>query len=188
MSILKNIFRFKTDQKPELEMNLTETTQPSNSNTFPSKDLFIEEQYLEEKEQQKESANLITQYLDKDFYQLGVNEGFTMHSNEAAQSRIKIIKSDFRNILNQLMNKNSENILKLKNTAIEVADISKELKEKIENQIEFLTEENLKFNQEKIYSSEGEGLVMSAIHNYRQGFTSGLKSHLDMENLLIKNN
>ncbi|WP_323027486.1 hypothetical protein [Gelidibacter japonicus] len=178
MRTLKKLFGFRDLKNPH-ELNSTH---------IPSKELFIDSSIPNEPgATEKISTNSINIFLNKNYYQNGINDGFSMHSNEAAHSRKQAIKSDFRNLLVQLINQNKEDILHLTNSTVEVANLSLELKEKLENKIQFLSNQIDEYNQQMELSSQNEGLVMSAIHNYHQGFLSGMKSYLEMENLIFKN-
>lgn len=160
----------------------------SQPNQAPTKDLFIDDSHPNEQRVLKKfNSELISDYLNQDYHQIGIQEGFSMHSNEAAESRKQLIKSNFRNLLNQIIDKNREDILKLSNSLIEVSELSKELKEKLENKITFLKSEIDDLDLQKQLSAENEGLVMSAIHNYHQGFLSGLRSYFEMEKIINKN-
>ena len=182
MNIIKKLFG----------INKNETTATELMNT-PSKELFIDDSFpydiMEEETQKPQSvkSDLISDFLDIDYYQLGVNEGFSTHSNESAQSRKKLIKSQFRNLLNSDIERKKEVVLQLENSGIDVADISMELKEKLENKIHYLNKEIEDLKEQKLLSSQDEGKVMSAIHQYHQGFLSGLKNYLEMKKILTVN-
>lgn len=187
MKTLKELFGLKVNRKPSTEFDELKKANSFDSKHIPSKELFTDNSILEEHEATKRiNSDPINVFLGKNYYDIGVREGFSIHSNEAAQSRKQAIKSDFRNLLTQLINQNKEDILRLTNSAVEVADLSLELKEKLENKIEFLNHQIEKYNQQMELSSQDEGFIMSAIHNYHQGFLSGMRSYMEMEKLITK--
>ncbi|MBF8149263.1 hypothetical protein ITJ86_05110 [Winogradskyella sp. F6397] len=188
MKTIKRLFGLNKESRKSQGFKNSDPIGLSESTHLPPEELFIDNSSPKEsREVKKVHSQLINDYLNKDYYQIGIQEGFSMHSNEAAQSRKQLIKSNFRNLINEIIEENREAIFNLSNSLIEVSDLSTELKDKLENKIEFLKAEIDDLDLQKQLSIEDEGLVMSAIHSYHQGFLSGIKSYLEMDKIINNN-
>lgn len=184
MNIFKSLFRKSNKTNDEVSID-TDIHNANSSNSIPE-DLFIDTSVPanESIDEDNSPQRLLNQFLEKDYLQQGQQDGFHYHSNEFSEIRKKTFRSEFRNLIDQVIEVHKQSVLDLEVSLIEVAELSKETANKIINRIHFINDQINFLNQQKKLSVENEGWIMSCINSYHQGFISGVSAYLDMSNLL----
>ena len=131
------------------------------------------------------SKNPLTNYLNDDFHIKGYEDGYRHNCLDKMESKIKLIKSDFRYQVDILIGEE-----RLKKSAFEKALISMDgIKnrhtEKLEHSLRSAKNIIERLEEQKVLSAEGEGLVMKAINQYEDGFLEGTKDYHE-EELFLK--
>ncbi len=191
MSIFKNLFGVKTKVENPLNSNteVLETFEEPKTN-IPAMDLFIDnEPPVKETPLKSSSQSNISNFLDRNYRSMGINDGYEYHSSETLEIGKKKIRSEFQLIIDQMMQEKSENRLQMRMMLVNVERISIETTRNLDLTIEELNASIALLEKQKELSAENEGWVMSAIHGYHQGFVQGLNDYIAGENLLnsIKN-
>lgn len=187
-----NLFR-KTTKTQELpDLSVLERNQDSDNATrvAPTVDLFVdnEEPAFKIKSEEK-PKNRIMELLNRNFHAMGINDGFEYHTNDTLDTGKMKIRAEFQLIIDQEIQEKREKLLQMKILVVDVRKINEETRERLELNIEELNCSLDLLQRQKELSSEDEGWVMNAIHNYHQGFIQGLNDHIAGETFLnsIKN-
>lgn len=190
MNIL-NLFGKKPQTTESIKINdLSEPLiiKPEAENT-PPLDLFIDNEPPQSDEKLVEQQSKINLFLNRNYHALGVNDGYEYHSQETLEIGKKKIRAEFQLIIDQSIQEKYTSRLQIKNLIVDVAKLSEDVKQKLENTIEELNSSLELLQKQKELTIENEGWVMNAVHSYQQGFIQGLNDFLESENLLnsIKN-
>jgi hypothetical protein len=170
---------------PETKDNLITTT----ADKTPDMDLFIDSEEPSIKTVQVQQQSKITQFLNRNYHALGVNDGHEYHSSDNLTIGKRKIGAEFRLILDHEIQEKEEKRLQLENLITDVSGVSPLTLQKLHNTLQKLCAAIDKLEKQKELSIEEEGWVMNAIYSYQQGFTQGLTDYIDSEELLnsIKN-
>lgn len=170
----------------ELSEELIMKQEPENT---PSLDLFIDNEPPQTDQKLVEQQSKINSFLNRNYHAIGLNDGYEYHSQETLETGKKKIRAEFQLIIDQSIQEKYTSRLQIKNLIVDVAKVSEEAKQKLENTNEELTSSLELLHKQKELSIENEGWVMNAIHSYQQGFVQGLNDFIESENLLnsIKN-
>jgi hypothetical protein len=114
-------------------------------------------------------------FLKINYSTLGFSDGYESHSTDLLARKISILKSEFRQIIDESIDNRKQEVFQLRNQLIETRGLSDRLVEQLELRIQEIKEVVAKLEREKELSSEDEGLVMNAIHQYHEGFLRGCK-------------
>lgn len=165
------IFRRNTQQKSVQTSPIGTIEQPvlpvSDNDIIPREDSNAASQ-------SPQTASKISQYLERDFASVGYYEGYRMPNAEFLENQLKLIRSNFRLLIDKDIDSMRSSIWKLKIHLIEVTGISErkenQLKEKVIHYETLLHELDL----QKVLSIEDEGMIAPAISSYKSGFLRGL--------------
>jgi hypothetical protein len=191
MSTFFNFFKKnkKVDSVPSQEGLTKELIEPLNA-IIPMEDLFVDNEEPFTKPETSEIAlNEISEFLNRDYQKIGLNDGYEYHSKETQQMGESKIKAEFHLILDKSMQVKNEIKLQMKNLLVDVNNISSDSSKKLENTLEEIYSSINLLQKQKELSIENEGWVMNCIHSYRKGFLQGLNDYITGETLLnsIKN-
>jgi hypothetical protein len=179
MSFLSKLFgkRPTEELKSQMEHNAETAINPNGEIT---KDLFVDEHPPVATEETNNDSKLTT-FLNQNFRSAGVREGYEYHSFISLESNKKRIKAEFRLIVAQMIDEKNGDIYKLKNYLITIDGISNSHTKQIENRISELQSITNKLQREIELSIEDEGLVMSSIFSYHEGFIQGMGNYQETE-------
>jgi hypothetical protein len=194
MNILKSLFKRSGANRP----SSVETFAPPSSSLIeleqekkPPFDLFIDNEPPQERQEESnyETKSKISTFLERDYHSIGINDGFEYHSHENLQSAKDKIKTEYKLIIDKMIQEKIEKIFQLRIMLSNVDRISDVTQKNLELMIEEIESSISRLQQQKDLSSVDEGWVMNAIHSYHQGFVQGLNNYLASENFLksIKN-
>ncbi len=192
MNFLSKFFDNKTKTNNPIKM----ITEPKSiavetpEENIPPVDLFIDNEAPQpEKQAATETESKITVFLNRNYQSMGINDGYEYHSQETLETAKKKIRAEFQLIVDQSIQEKFGNRLQMKNLVVDVAKVSDDARQKLENTIEELNSSLNILQKQKELSAENEGWVMNAVHSYHQGFVQGLNDYISGENLLysIKN-
>lgn len=186
MNILKNIFRrpVKNSEAVVISDFKTEIL-PQEEQQDILKELFVDEMPPQAKIQKAEKKrSRFSEFMERNYQQLGINDGYETGTQELMDSTIKKIKSEFIIILDQMIEEKRLSIVNLKNQIPAIGTLSPLLVQQLENTIEVTKDSIAELQKQKELSIENEGWVMSGIHSYKSGLLSGLQTKLEENNLL----
>jgi hypothetical protein len=186
MSLITRLFgpRPKTPQQSDV---VPSVVTPSTEETMPT-DLFVDNNAPVSESASPEQINIVGDFLDQDFFNLGARDAFNFHSNELLESRKKEIKSQFNYHLDRAIQEKRTKRLQLENLFVEMSPVSGELKDKLVNSINELDHSLELLQQQKELAALDEGWVMSPVRKYHTGFLQGMHDYLDTEKLLLSSN
>jgi len=122
---------------------------------------------------------MLEAYLKQDFNRKGYDDGYNYHSSEMLENRLKLLRADFRLTIDLKLDQTRQEILKLENHKVDMEGLSERLVKQLENKVATLLENVKRLESEKGKSSMDEGLVMTCIHNYRDGFMRGSDAYME---------
>jgi hypothetical protein len=171
-------------------MNLNEDTQSDNTmndNIIPEH-LFVEKSMpANEPEPETQQKSKLTEFLDRDFQAIGYKDGYRYSNADVMDNAMRLIRCEFRETIDRMIEDCREHISKLQNQALELRHISLKAEEKVNARIVQIKETITKLGTEKENSAMDEGLIMKTIHLYRNGFIRGVNDNND-ELLLMSYN
>lgn len=173
MSIL-NFFR-----RSKQNIDQPAITEPQLSVIEPVKmvdhDLFVEEQEPNQNIPEKKVANPLETFMEQKFEWDGYNDGYSYPDTEYLETKLKLIRADFRFAVDKYLDIKRSELGELKQHVIKTAGISVRLEEQLREKVKFMETNIHELDVQKILSAEGEGIVSSAIHSYRLGFIKGVE-------------
>lgn len=184
MSFFSNIFGrngHKTQNGSEAEFTHSFQGEP-DMKSFEN--IFVNpEPPAKEKETNQRIGSGLEEFLVREYFQMGYEEGYKTHSAEAKNARINVIKSEFRQIMSRKIDQLRQEVLALEDHLIDVEGVDQRLEKKIIKRIDYIKERCDEYEKEKALSVEDEGLVMEAIHKFTDGFIKGTQMYTE-ESLL----
>ena len=178
MKTLIDFFKKEKTSKPmsdESDGSITSEF-PGNFASIINENLFTDKNPPSEEPQVVVKVESILQnFLDQDFFNNGYQEGYHNHNQDMITSRTKQIKSEFRYIVDQVIETKRTKITELQCQCLDVDEVSDRLRRKLQIHIESTSSSIDKLEKEKELSVGEEGLVMHPIHKYRNGFIRGLE-------------
>lgn len=172
-------------------MNFSHNNNQLNENmngATVSEKLFVEKHApSEQKESTNQHGSKLAMFLESDFRSIGYRDGYRYSSADVMDNSMRLIRSEFREIVDHMIEECRGIISQLLNQAVELRHISLKGDEKLTIRIEMIKETIVKLVQEKENSTMDEGLIMKAIHQYRDGFIRGVNDNND-ELLLMSYN
>ena len=143
--------------------------------------IFVDNNPPQGNEVKEDDSVGIQDFLAMDFFHMGYDDGYNWHSNEMLTTKLQVIKADFRQRLDMKSDEVRSEILGLENKKLEISGLLDQLESKIDN----ITAEKRhilqKIKVEKELSAVGEGLVMTCVHRYREGFLKGTNAYMEEE-------
>lgn len=177
MSFLKNLFG-----KTNPETATTDVLNPvknEESSFNVNENLFVNHTPPKMEEEAAKVESMIQIFLGLDYFGNGYKDGYNRHSNEILEIRIRAIKSDFRMNLDLKIDQVNQDILNLENHKVEIREMSGELAEQFEIKLNGKREIVARINKEKERSALDDGLVMTCIHKYREGYLQGTNAYME---------
>jgi hypothetical protein len=156
------------------------TMVPLNQEMIPAinEDLFVDSKApVQEKEEIRNDGNDIQAFLEQDFHGTGYHDGYTYHTLEMLNNRIKGIKATFRLQLDLAIDRRRMQMLELRTHGIELEGLSESMIRKIEAVEADYQSMITRLEKEKELSAVEEGWVMKPIHEYRDGFLRGCQAY-----------
>lgn len=180
MSFFSNIFG-KNGKK---SINGLETGQSDPLLTGPNlksfENIFVNpEPPVQEKADNQSSESALEEFLARDYYAMGYDEGYKTHSAEAKINHINVIKATFRQIMSRKIDQLRQEVLSLENYLIDVEGDDKRLEMKLNNRIKYIMDRCGELEKEKALSVDDEGLVMEPINKFANGFAKGLQIYTE---------
>lgn len=164
-------------------MNTNDINQDNLSNMnegFISENLFVEKNDpATEMEKGAEQSSKLAEFLNRDFRTLGYRDGYRYSNADVMDNAMRLIRSEFREIIDHMVEDCRETISRLQNQAVELKHISLKAEEKVNARIIMIHETITRLVVEKENSAIDEGLIMKAIHLYRDGFIRGVNDNND---------
>jgi hypothetical protein len=140
--------------------------------------LFIEKEApLTSNETASSTDSKLAKFLNTDFKGRGYRDGYRYHSVDIMDNSKRIIRSEFREIADNMIDDLNLMNSKLQKHLVDVKHLSAKAQEKVANRIGEISQSILRLQQEKENSSADEGLVTKCLHMYRDGFMRGLEDY-----------
>jgi hypothetical protein len=191
MNIFKSFLQSPVNQKESTTFAIPETTTiEAPKEIIPPFYLFIDKEAPQpEQRVNVEAQTVISLFLSKNYYSMGINDGYEYHSQATLEMAEKKIRAEFQLIVDQSIQNKTDKKLEIKIMVVNVRNISDETRENLELTLEELDAATALLQKQKELSAENEGWVMNPIHSYRQGFVRGLNDYISGERLLnsVKN-
>ena len=144
------------------------------------KDLFVEEHPPQDVvEADPRTESILNVFLEKNYGVRGFNDGYQSRSNEVLENNLLRIKSEYRIILDQMIDKQGGEIFSLRNELIISKSLSERLPDQLKLRIEELQSLISKLENQKELSIDGSGWVSLPIQNYADGFRRGTLAYED---------
>lgn len=139
--------------------------------------LFVEEHQPDMVSVSQKQGNHIEKFLEQNFEWQGYNEGYSHPEADFMDTKLSLIKANFRIAIDKAMDAKRTELGELKLHVIKTAGISSRLQAQLNEKIK-LHEVNIhELDTQKILSIEDEGIVSSAVHAYRLGFIKGVEKY-----------
>lgn len=171
-------------------MNFNENNQSDmnmNDGIVPEH-LFVEKNVpTNEPAPETQLSSKLAEFLERDFRAIGYRDGYRYTNADVMDNAMRLIRCEFREISDHMIEDCRETLSKLQNQAVELRHISVKTEEKVNIRIALIQETITRLVVEKENSTMDEGLVMKAIHLYRDGFVRGVNDNND-ELLLMSYN
>ena len=142
-----------------------------------TQDLFVDNNPPSPEAPDQAQQIKISTFLDRDFHRKGFEDGYSWHSKEMLDNQIKSTKAEFRYFLDQKIDELHQTILKITDQKISAAGLSDTMTQQLQLRIDLLDVNIQRLEREKISSFDEEGLIMKAIHQYRDGFIKGMETY-----------
>jgi len=137
--------------------------------------LFVDEQEPEMKTPIKKQVNHIEEFMDQKFEWQGYNDGYGYPETDYLETKLRLIKSDFRFAVDKYLDAKRSELGELKLHVIKTAGISTQMEAQLNEKIKQLEINIHELDTQKILSVADEGIVSSAVHAYRLGFIKGIE-------------
>lgn len=122
-------------------------------------------------------VNPMKTFLGANYMAKGYNDGYYYHSADVMDNNLKVIKAEFRQLVDILVDEKQREIYLLKDSFIESEGISDRTQRRLENRILELEGMVGQIALEKDLSAFGDGLVSGPLNSYQDGFTRGLEKY-----------
>ena len=182
-TILSKIFGNKPKQELTVSAEVMENQVLDAIPNIPE-NLFIDKNQPEIMEEIPEVETSLKKFLDKNHQGYGERDGYRCHSLVMLESSKKQIKSEFRLIIDQMLQEKQLRVFELKQLIVQLSGISETTIQQLRNNIDELQSAIEVLEKQKLLSSEDEGWVMVAVHSYHIGFMVGLEDYIQSESLL----
>ena len=168
ISNLFNLFR-----KPTTKVEDTHTSGLAND---VMEDIFVDNTPPVSEEPVK-PVNPMKTFLSTNYQAKGYNDGYYYHSADVMDNNLRLIKAEFRQLVDVLVDEKQREIYVLKDSFIESEGISDRTQRRLENRIQELETMVRQLANEKDLSAFDEGLVSGPLNSYQDGFTRGLEKY-----------
>lgn len=116
-------------------------------------------------------------FLDTNYQFKGFNDGYNYHSTDVMNNNLKVIRTEFRQLVDILIDEKQQEIYLTKDSLIESEGISERFQRRLENRIQELEATVRQLTNEKDLSAFGEGFVSAPLSCYQDGFARGLEKY-----------
>jgi hypothetical protein len=186
MNWLSKLFRTNRNGHPSIQEEQAGAGQSADSSPSVPEDLFIDNETPgAATDNQVLAGSDISRFLDRDFRSQGLREGYHAHNNEWLTTAVRQIKSEFRLEADRVIDGKKAERQQMEDLRIETEGVSEISRKRLEAKISQLDRDIVDLEQQKKLSADDEGWVMTAIHQYLQGFTEGMQLYLDEKTLGI---
>jgi len=158
--------------------NISETASSPETKEMPrivDKKLFVEDQVPELETSTKKHNNPIEIFLGQNFEWQGYNDGYSYPETEYLETKLKVLKADFRLAVDKCLDVKRAEIGELRLHVIKTAGISPRLESQLKEKITLVEINIHELDMQKILSAGDEGFVCTAVHAYRLGFIKGIE-------------
>jgi hypothetical protein len=156
---------------PEIPENLFVEKEEPNGGTLP---------------QAKETESELSNFLKFNFHTRGYDDGYRYHSTEIRDNSKRMIRSQFREIIEKMIDRRRASLSQLQQHHVDMLSISSKEGEMVSVRIREFIDEIAKLENEKELSAMDEGMVTKALHMYHGGFIRGVADY-NTETLLLGN-
>ena len=176
MSFLSNLF----GNNHKSNANEGEHLQVEASDLSSFGNLFVNPEPPGETESKEHTEKVaLDEFLSRDYYRMGFEEGYKTHTSEAKSARINVIKAEFRLIISRKIDQLRQEMLTLEDHLIDVEGMDERLDRKLRRRMEYMQERCSEYENEKALSVEDEGIVMESIHKFNDGFVRGTQMYME---------
>jgi len=160
------------------DMNQINETNMDRNEGFIPENLFVEKNApVRESESEAQQSSKLAEFLNRDFRNQGYRDGYRYSNADVMDNAMRLIRCEFREITDHMIEDCRETIGKLQNQGVELKHISLKAEEKVNARIIMIQETIKRLVVEKENSALDEGLIMKAIHLYRDGFIRGVNDN-----------
>ena len=182
MNIFKRIFAINSTAPASVpNTNLT-----VSSSEDINEQLFLDSQAPSIEHNHEGKPNPVALFLKKEYSGEGYRDGYTYHSGDILNAKIKKLMSEFRNAVEVQLEAIRTDVQIQKEHRIEIEGLSGRMVKRIDLLIENQLQTIIQLEKEKENSASEDGLVMKVINEYREGFIRGLEDY-QTEKLLCGN-
>lgn len=189
---LQELFNRKPVSVPSVELPTQEASaafveEPQESIEVPE-NLFIEKEppAAPEPVAAVQQVNRLEKFLCTDFQRLGYSDGYRYHSVEILDNYRRFLRSEFREQVEHVIDDIKSYRDRLRKEVSAVQALSQKVAQKLMSAIQVAEEHIARLEQEKELSTADEGLVATALHEYRDGFLRGMEDYA--EELMVMGN
>jgi len=123
------------------------------------------------------TKNPMKQFLDVNYQAKGFGDGYQYHSADVMDNVLKVIKAEFRQLIDIMIDEKQQETYLLKDALIESEGISDRTQRRLENRIQEHGASIIQLASEKDLSAFGEGCVSGPLNCYQDGFARGLERY-----------
>lgn len=142
-----------------------------------NRDLFVEDNEPELKDQPKKVSNPIEAFLDQNFEWQGYNDGYAHPEAEYLHNKLSLLHAEFRLAIDKGLDFRRMEVGDLNLHLIKTSGISKRMEAQLQEKIKQHETIIHELDVQKIISLESDGMIAPAIHAYRLGFIKGLEKY-----------
>jgi hypothetical protein len=163
-------------QFPVIEKSLfTEDRHPSE--LFPSSDAFG---------QKKSRRSILEDIKSRNYYNMGMRDGFDDHNFETMDQNVNLIACDFKEVYAQAIQEIDDHLLKIERTLVPQFEVEMPYEyREVMLQKEKLEEQKRDLKQQFDLAAVGEGYIEKSVEQYKAGFKKGFRQWTN-ENLMFK--
>ncbi len=173
MNILKKLFGSKSNEAVS-ETGLTNAPSADDMN----EQLFVDHQAPANfRTSGNAKLNPLAQFLEKGYASEGYRDGYTYHSGDILNAKIRSLMCEFRNVVDMQLETLRKDIQLQKEHRIEIEGLSGRMVKRLDLLIENQMQTIMQLEKEKENSSAEEGLVMKVVNEYREGYMRGLEDY-----------
>lgn len=136
--------------------------------------LFVDEQQPDLVSSPAKQDNHIQKFLEQNFDWIGYNDGYSHPQTDYMNDKLRLLRAQFRLAVDKTMEVQRIAMGDLKMHAIKTAGISERLELQVNEKIKQLEIVIHELDMQKILSVENEGMIASAVYEYKLGFVRGL--------------
>jgi hypothetical protein len=186
MNIFSKLFGKMTPSTVEPQ---SKTTTDTLATLIPSieKSLFTEDRHPielfpteESASQTKSRKGILEDLKSKDYYAMGMRDGYDDHNFETMDQHVNLISCDYKEVYSLAIQEIDEQLLKIECTLVLQFEeqMPYEYRE-VKLQKEMLEEQKRDLKQQFDLAALGEGYIEKSVEQYKAGFRKGLRQWTD---------